>query len=245
MRESKIVIYVCSLLIILFLILTFCLGQENETLKDIFLGIVTGCIVSLVTSVISYFSKKQEIVRKIKSNVGLLYLNMLVICKITDDIVQNISFAQELNKLKFGSAHSLSMENRKFIESMEVDSYSGFSRFEKYVRIGNEISKCKQDVFVLINKLSELIISALKFDNVQAEINIKFFEKTIPFFQLQLLAKMKLSVIINTARTYEHGQMLINNLDCIGRQLFIGKGEQWENMKLFLEKQANSIYQSY
>ena len=90
MKANKYTIIVCVLIGIITCVAMIGIKDSNSKLFVVTVGIFTGVIVSLVSTVVIYFDKRATIYQAVKSNIADIYitskLNIFIICKIKKEI---------------------------------------------------------------------------------------------------------------------------------------------------------------
>lgn len=231
MRINKMVIVSSIAIAILGILMTVYLGC-SPIIVDIGIGLLTGAIVSLVTSVLYYAYEWRDIISSVKKVIPSLYLEVGLIERLTGSILPQIPKVNLLADLNFSRLSGLASEAYRLANSSKVDDFSGLVKasrteanlqcFRTYVSDLANLRSCIYDIELL----------SLSADCLQLELNLKQTNGyLITPAEWEALNEKRNLVNVRTAKVHEYEASLLLRIDELGGKFFYRKNETWGQIK--------------
>ena len=168
MKACKIAAVTCFIGIAMLGISLYFLKFEGIT-QNIIIGILTGLVVSFVTSCVDYFTKKMLIIQQLKTILPNAYLNLMIIHNITGQILSRIFYTIHLGELKYEKAIGIVEIAIKSIDIGTLNTYSGVVPAGKTYNAVKNMQELNEQIYNLESCLNNVMFNALKAETVQLE----------------------------------------------------------------------------
>ena len=239
MKACKIAAVICFIGIAMLGISLYFLKFEGIT-QNIIIGILTGLVVSFVTSCVDYFTKKMLIIQQLKTILPNAYLNLMIIHNITGQILSRIFYTIHLGELKYEKAIGIVEIAIKSIDIGTLNTYSGVVPAGKTYNAVKNMQELNEQIYNLESCLNNVMFNALKAETVQLEKENELSQgKIVSQEKEKFLAEKKNLITIQTSKIHEYEASLIKEIDKIAIE-FIGNKE-WNDTKIILSGQLNDV----
>lgn len=238
MDVNKKAIMICTIFIVI--IGTYItLISKTDAIPDILLGIFTGLTVSIITSLVYYFHEKTVIISKIKAQVLVVYVDLLVVKQITGSILPRIIYTPMLDTLNYRTIISIADIIVRAIDKSSLKLYSPFFKYGKWHNLVESVDAFEDKLYNLKVCLNNIQLNVLNADLLQLE----KYSSSFGFSQEKesLLIATRNTINVQTAKVHEYEASLLRELDDLGIEIY---GESWEKRKDSLTSQATNILQN-
>lgn len=214
----------------------------ESIITSIFIGIITGLIVSTVMAFIGYFHERAIIIGKIDFNIKSLFINMVVLSKMLEAILPQIHPTTDLSILPFKNISGLSALNLDFVEKMELHMFNAFFPNGKFSKIDSQLIEFDQTIYNIKSISMNLEIKVLEYQNLYLQIQkIQLIGMQPNFIDLQNLDNLKNYINIRTAKFHEYITGKTIELEKIAESFYKNKNISWRDIKSNLLTQAENI----
>ena len=235
MRINKWVIASCIIISILGVLMIVYFGN-SAICVDIGISLLTGAIVSLVTSVLYYIYEWQDTVNSVKMVISSLYFDLLVIKRLTGSILPQVLKANLLADLNFRRLSGLSSEAYELVNSSKVADFSGLTKRCRTEIDLQDFRSLIGDVTNLRGCVYDVELLSLSADRFQLELVLKQNNGwQITPAEQELLTDKRNTVNVRTAKLHEYEASLLLRVDDLGKRFFRKRGESWEQIKILTE----------
>ena len=237
MKVSKITIITCVILDIIigaFIGLTY---GKYTIARDLFYGVFTGIVVSIVMALINYFYEKSLIFSKAKNQLLDTYIDLLIIHQMTGSILGRVIYTPKLDDLNFRAVVSLSDIAVHSIDKSSLNAYSPFTKKGKWLKLILNADAFEDKLYNLKFCLNNIQKNVLDADILQLE---KTLYVGVPFPKEAILVETRNLVNVQTAKVHEYEASLLQELDSLASEFY---GDSWTERKSTLVSQATQILQ--
>ncbi len=239
MKVNKYTIIACLIMLMVSGIFVYGIQDTNDKLFILFVGIFTGFLVSLVSAIVNYLHQKNLIFNSVMTQIADIYVNTLIIHRMTGIIVEKTQMMTRLDDLNYKSLLSLADLNIGFASSMNTKLYSPIIKGGSKNNAITEMMEFENDLMNLKFCIGKLQSYALEHDLLWMEINNRQYSKE----ELNALQGKRHLVIVQTAKLHEYEASLLQKIDKIAVPFYCSKNLTWEDSKKMLFAQADRILQ--
>lgn len=239
MKVNKYTIIACLIMLMASGIFVYGIQDTNDKLFILFVGIFTGFLVSLVSAIVNYLHQKNFIFNSVMTQIADIYVNTLIIHRMTGIIVEKTQMMTRLDDLNYKSLLSLADLNIGFASSMNTKLYSPIIKGGSKNNAITEMMEFENDLMNLKFCIGKLQSYALEHDLLWMEINNRQYSKE----ELNALQGKRHLVIVQTAKLHEYEASLLQKIDKIAVPFYCSKNLTWEDSKKMLFAQADRILQ--
>ncbi len=239
MKANKVAIVV-SLLLNFGIGILLCGVDASTKVYDILMGVFTGLVVAFVSSIVGYFVERNKIKNKLQTIIPNTYFNMIIVKNITGGILPQIIYMEKLSELNYNNVIAVVELTLNGLGENELNTYSGFIKWGNLYNIVNEMKNFETKIYHLKNCLNDILINALKVDNLQLEKQIVSLGNLFPPEKEKLIFDTRNCVNIQTAKVHEYEASLINELEDLAIR-FLGQ-KNWQQQKSNIHAKTNSIF---
>lgn len=237
MKANKYTIIVCVLIGTITGVSMVGIKDSDSKLFVVTVGIFTGVLVSLVSTVVIYFDKRVTIYQSVKSNIADIYINLHIIHSMTGNILNQIQFLYDLKDLNYKLVSGLSELNINFASNMHVGTFTSLFSFGKKYYAIQDMKEFEKDLFNLKLCIGKIQNSALEHDLMLSIMPVR----PLTFCENNRLNELRTLVLVQTAKVHEYQALLLQKVDKIAIP-FYGKGNKsWDSVKQQLFVKADSI----
>lgn len=137
MKVNKWII-TCSVLTGMLCIFLLSVSKDDTLIENVAISLLTGTIISVLTSIIYYLNERQRILYKIKEAIPNIYINLKYMHDMMSNILPQVIYVQYLDSLNYRRLLELASLNMDFVQQCQVGLFAAFSKMEKlYVRLIN------------------------------------------------------------------------------------------------------------
>ena len=236
-------IMICSILtgvICIFLLIVF---KQNILLRDIAVSLLTGSIISALTSIIYYLNERQKILCAIKNAIPSIYVNLKYMHDMMSNILPQVIYVQYLDSLNYRRLLELSGLNMDFTQNCQLGLFSAFLKKGKIAGAVDAFQKYTDSLYNLKNCLGKLECIVLDADILQNQLYIKQINNQMILpEEHKLLCDKRNLVNIRTAKVHEYEASLIKELDTIADSFFEKNKNEWTEKKEILNRQVVQMF---
>lgn len=237
MKASKYTIIVCVMMAIISCVVMFGIKDSNSKIFVVTVGIFTGVIVSLVSTIVIYFDKRATIYQAVKSNIADIYINLYIIHSMTGNILEQIQYFYNLKDLNYKLVMGLSELNLNFVSSMQVGAFTPlFTGGKKYNAI-QDIKDFENDLFNLKLCVGKVQIVVLEHDLLLSTMQ----SRPLTVDENNKLNNLRTLALVQTAKVHEYQATLLQKIDKIAVPFYGKENKSWNNVKQQLFVKADSI----
>lgn len=239
MKVNKYTIIACVIMLIVSGIFVYRIQDTGDKLFILFVGIFTGVLVSLVSAIVNYLHQKNIIFNSVMTQIADIFVNTLIIHRMTGMIVEKTQTMTRLDDLNYKSILSLADLNIGFASSMNTKLYSPIIKGGSKNNAINEMMEFENDLMNLKFCIGKLQSYALEHDLLWMEMNNRQYSLE----ELNALQGKRHLVIVQTAKLHEYEASLLQKIDKIAAPFYCSKKSTWEERKKLLFAQADRILQ--
>lgn len=242
MKVNKWII-ICSILIGILCIIMLFIFKPNTILGNIAISLLTGTIISVLTSTIYYLNERQKIICEIKGVIPSIYINLKYIYDMIGNILPQIIYVQYLDNLNYRSILELANLNMDFVQRCRANVFSAFLKNGETACAIDKFLKHTDNLYNLKNCLGKLECKVLDADILQNQLYIKQItnQMILPEEQKLLWDKRNL-VNVRTAKIQEYEASLMKELDDVAEKFFYKSPNEWKEMKEILNQQVVQMF---
>ncbi|MCM1499690.1 MAG: hypothetical protein NC124_14600 [Clostridium sp.] len=219
----------------------FDIGSESLT-KSVIIGVLTGLIVSLISSSVDYFTKRMEIIHQLRAMLPNAYMNLMVIHNITGQILERILYTPHLGELRYEKAIGITEIAIKSIDIGTLNIYSGVVPLGKTYNAIESMKEFNGQVYNLKSCLNNVLSNALEAETIQLQKENDLMQGKIVLQEKEVqLAEKRNLVTIQTSKIHEYEASLIKAIDEIAFK-YLGN-KKWNETKTTLSGELNVILQ--
>lgn len=239
MKANKFTIIACVIMLIISGIFVYGIENTSDKMFILFVGIFTGVLVSLVSAIVNYLHQKNIIFNSVMTQIADIFVNTLIIHRMTGMIVEKTQTMTRLDDLNYKSILSLADLNIGFASSMNTKLYSPIIKGGSKNNAINEMMEFENDLMNLKLCIGKLQSYALEHDLLWMEMNNRQYSPE----ELNALQGKRHLVIVQTAKLHEYEASLLQKIDKIAALFYCSKKSTWEERKKLLFAQADRILQ--
>lgn len=237
MKASKYTIIVSTIIGIITGMLLLVIEDCDSKPFIVSVGIFTGVLVSLVSTVITYFDKRATLFQAVKSNIADIFINLNIIHSMTGNILNQIQYFYNLKELNYKMLIGLAELNTDFASKMQVGVFEPiFPIGKKYNAITN-MKEFEIDLFNLKLCIGKIQNAALEHDLLL--MNISNRQPTVD--EGNRLNDLRTLVLVQTAKVHEYQASLLQMIDKMAQPFYGKNNNSWNNVKEQLFIKADSI----
>lgn len=242
MKVNKWII-ICSVLIGMLCIFLLIVSEDDTLIESVAVSLLTGAIISVLTSIIYYFNERQRILYKIKEAIPNIYINLKYMNDMMSNILPQVIYVQYLDSLNYRRLLELASLNMDFVQQCQVGLFVAFSKNGKTVHAVDKFQKYIDDLYNLKNCLGKLECIVLDADILQNQLYIKQINNQIILPEEQkLLCDKRNLVNVRTAKIHEYEVSLMKELDDIADIFFHKTKNEWKEKKGILNQQVIQLF---
>lgn len=239
MKANKYTIIICVVIDIISLYLMLIIKDSSSKSFVVAVGIFTGILVSLVSTMVIYFDKRATIYQAVKTNIADIYINLTIIHSMTGNILNQIQYFYNLKELNYKMLIGLAELNTSFVSGMQIGLYEPMFPIGKKYNAINEMKDFENDLFNLKLCIGKIQNVALEHDLLLTMISNSNRQPTTD--ESNRLNEFRTLVLVQTAKVHEYQAPLLQKIDKIAGP-FYGKGNKsWDNVKKQLFAKADMI----
>lgn len=242
MKVNKWII-ICSVLTGMLCIFLLIVSKDDILIENVAISLLTGTIISVLTSIIYYLNERQRILYKIKEAIPNIYINLKYMHDMMSNILPQVIYVQYLDSLNYRRLLELASLNMDFVQQCQVGLFAAFSKNGKTVRAVDKFQKYIDDLYNLKNCLGKLECIVLDADILQNQLYIKQINNQIILPEEQkLLCDKRNLVNVRTAKIHEYEASLMKELDDIAADFFHKSKNEWKEKKGILNQQVIQLF---
>lgn len=222
LKVNKWTILTCAIIIFLCVVVIIFIEKyipktiDTSLSQNIFLGLFTCAVISMVSAIIGYLHEREVLVEKASNNLQSLYINMSIDSLLIEETLDKLNTATSLEYLPFKNISNLSQLNVEIFNNMELGLFSP-------IRKNSNLSK----VYTKLNQF-HLVIYNIK--NISMELETITLQYTYNFLQLQNIQILGTEIEQIDLENLEIKKKLINTRTENLHQLISDKRIQLENI---------------
>lgn len=234
---------ICSVLTGMLCIFLLIVSKDDTLIENVAISLLTGTIISVLTSIIYYLNERQRILYKIKEAIPNIYINLKYMHDMMSNILPQVIYVQYLDSLNYRRLLELASLNMDFVQQCQVGLFAAFSKNGKTVRAVDKFQKYIDDLYNLKNCLGKLECIVLDADILQNQLYIKQINNQIILPEEQkLLCDKRNLVNVRTAKIHEYEASLMKELDDIAADFFHKSKNEWKEKKGILNQQVIQLF---
>lgn len=237
MKANKYTIIVCVLIGIIACVAMIGIKDSNSKIFVVTVGVFTGVLVSLVSTVVTYFDKRATIYQAVKSNIADIYINLHIIHSMTGNILDQVQYFYNLKELNYKLVMGLSELNLNFASGMQVGAFAPLVTVGKKYNAIQDMKEFENDLFNLKLCIGKIQNAALEHDLLLSIMQAR----SLTLDENNKLNNLRTLVLVQTAKVHEYQASLLQKIDKIAVP-FYGKGNKsWDSVKQQLFVKADMI----
>ena len=189
MKVNKYTIIACVIMLIVSGIFVYRIQDTSDKLFILFVGIFTGFLVSLVSAIVNYLHQKSIIFNSVMIQIADIFVNTLIIHRMTGIIVEKTQMMTRLDDLNYKSILSLADLNIGFASSMNTKLYSPIIKGGSKNNAIAEMMEFENDLMNLKFCIGKLQSYALEHDLLWMEMNNRQYAMRISDSDKAILVK--------------------------------------------------------
>ena len=242
MKVNKWII-ICSILIGMLCLLLLIVSKHDTLLGNIAISLLTGTIISVLTSTIYYLNERQKILCEIKEAIPSIYINLKYMHDMMSNILPQVIYVQYLDSLNFRRLLELASLNMDFIQQCQLGLFSAFLKNGKTGHAVNTFLKYTDNLYNLKNCLGKLECIVLDADILQNQLYIKQINNQMILpEEHKLLCDKRNLVNVRTAKIHEYEASLMKELDTVAVNFFNKSKNEWIEKKGILNQQVVQMF---
>lgn len=242
MKVNKYII-ICSILTGILCIFLLILFEQHAMLVNIAVSLLTGAIISTLTSTIYYLNERQKILCAIKDAIPSIYVNLKYMHDMMSNILPQVIYVQYLEGLNYRRLLELAGFNMDFVQNCQLGLFSAFLIKGKNACAVDAFLKYTDDLYNLKSCLGKLEGIVLEADILQNQLYIKQINNQMILPEEQKLLYDKRNLVnIRTAKVHEYEALLIRELDTIADNFFVKTKNEWTEKKEILNRQVVQMF---
>lgn len=239
MKANKYTIIVCAVMGVIACIDMIAIKDSSSKFFAVTVGIFTGILVSLVSTIVIYFDKRATIFQAVKSNIADIFINLSIIHSMTGNILNQIQYFYNLKELNYKMIIGLAELNTSFASGMQIGLYEPMFPAGKKNNAINDMKEFENDLYNLKLCIGKIQNAALEHDLLLTMISNSNRQPTTD--ESNRLNEFRTLVLVQTAKVHEYQAYLLQKIDRIAVP-FYGKGNNsWDNIKKQLFAKADML----
>lgn len=239
MKANKYTIIACVIIGIISCITMIAINNSSSKSFIVAVGIFTGVLVSLVSTIVSYCDKRGTIYHAVESNIADIFINLHIIYSMTGNILNQIQYFYGLKELNYKMLIGLAELNTSFASSMQLGTYEPLFPIGKKHYAIKDMRQFEKDLFNLKLCIGKIQNAALEHDLLLTMISNCNRQPTVD--EGTRLNELRTLVLVQTAKVHQYQDSLLHEIDKIAGP-FYGKGNNsWDNVKKQLFVKADMI----
>lgn len=242
MKVNKWII-ICSTLVGMLCIFILIVSKRDTLLENMAISLLTGAIISVLTSTIYYLNERQKILCEIKGAIPGIYINLKYMYDMMSNILPQIIYVQYLDNLNYRRLLKLASLNMDFVQHCQLDLFSAFLKNGKTAHAVDTFLKYTDNLYNLKNCLGKLECIVLDADILQNQLYIKQINNQMILpEEHKLLCDKRNLVNVRTAKIHEYEASLMKELDAIADNFFHKSKIEWKEKKGILNQQVVQMF---
>lgn len=237
MKASKVTIITTVIISIGTGVALFEIQDGSSKLFGVIVGIFTGALITLVSTLVTYLDKRAAIYQVVKSNIANIYVNLHIIHSMTGNILNQIQHVYSFNELNYKMIVGLAELNIDFASGMQVSMFEPIFSIGKKCNAIEDMKEFGDDLFNLKLCISKIQNIAFEHDLILARIS----NRNPTADEDNRLNELRTLILVQTAKVHEYQASLMLKIDKIAMQFYGKKNNSWGNIKKELLIKADSI----
>lgn len=237
MKANKYTIFTCIIIGVISFGFMFTIKDSSSKKFSIVVGIFTGVLISLVSALVMYFDKREDIYQAVKVNIADIFINLNLIHNMTGIILGQVQYFNNLKDLDYKRLMGLSQLNTNIVAQMQMSAFDPiFPIGKKYDAI-----KCMKE---LDDDLFELKLCIGKIQNMTLEhdyLLINIANRQHSPEEDSRLNELRTVVLIQTAKVHEDQASLLKKIDKVAAPFYEKNNTSWDSLKKQLFIKADMI----
>lgn len=237
MKANKYTIIICVLIGVITCGTMVGIKDSNSKLFVVTVGIFTGIIVSLVSTVVVYFDKRATIYQAVKSNIADIFINLHIIHSLTGNILAQVQKICNLKELNYKLVVDLSELNISCAANMQVGTFAPLFSCGKKYRAIQDMNEFKNDLTNLKLCIGKIQSAAFEHDLLLSVVSVR----PLMVDENNRLNELRALVVVQTAKVHEYQASLFQKIDKIATPFYGKEDKSWDSVKKNLFIKADSI----
>lgn len=207
-------------------------GSDNSILSNIGAGLLSGSIVSGITTILHYAFERKALGDEIRTSLRYLYIQLAVLKDITGTMLQSIPSIDNVSQLNISTLCDLASQCHSLASNCHTERFSGLAKNSRTASRITSYNEFINNLWNLKYCLNGAKLQELEAEKYELQIGLKMQQGySITPDEAKLLSIYRDSIMIKISKIHEYEAALMNELNELCEEFFTNRHACWDNIK--------------